>query len=33
MPAVAMIVVGFIAGLFTMTIASFYRWFLSNFRL
>jgi len=28
MPGMAMILIGFVAGLFTMTIVSFYKWFL-----
>ncbi len=28
MPVIAMVLVGFVAGLFTMTIVSFYKWFL-----
>jgi len=30
MPGMAMILIGFVAGLFTMTIASFYKWFLET---
>jgi hypothetical protein len=30
MHAIAIVIVGFVAGLFTMTIVSFYRWFLEN---
>jgi len=28
MPGIAMILIGFVVGLFTMTIVSFYKWFL-----
>ena len=28
MPGMAIILIGFVAGLFTMTIVSFYKWFL-----
>jgi hypothetical protein len=28
MPAIAIVIIGFVAGLFTMAIVSFYKWFL-----
>ena len=30
MPAITLVIVGFVAGLFTMTIISFYKWFLNS---
>jgi len=30
MPAISIVIVGFVAGLFGMTIASFYKWFLET---
>jgi uncharacterized integral membrane protein len=30
MPAIVIVLVGFVAGLFTMAIVSFYKWFLKN---
>jgi hypothetical protein len=30
MPAIAIVIIGFVAGLLTMTIVNFYKWFFKN---